>query len=772
MSDTARTIPAPCDRKCRRAAWLAPLCLWTVGTATAQDASPDPTSSAPAEGDESIAVGDDREIVVTARFGEALVEPETELDEQQIDAFGAYSIGELVRRIAPLTGRPDEPPILLINGERVDSIGDLSGFPPAALRRLAILPPEAAARYGYSSNQRVVNLVLKRHFISWELHVGVKRPTAGGRTGGNGSAGRFVIDGKARWSAQVQLASESALLKSARTSSQQQVDARLDPDAYRSLLPATTQMSATIGLTRPVGSFTGSFNMNLDRNSSRQWLGLAPASPNATDTIALTGRQSAQNLGLSATFSGRLAGGRAIFSANYAHGWTKGRIDQPDDAAPQRFRTNRNRSTSDALAARLTYNRPVAKLPAGPIAATLTAAVNRNRTTSRLDPARPGGTRTDQAGQDRFDGRLSLAVPISSRSPNSPSWLGDLSFDIAGGLSVGSREALRPRLELGASWSPLPAFRLHGAFSVARLAPSAEQLTAPYVEEVRRIYDLTRQEIAEPVWVTGGNPDLRSGHRRTWSLGINLRPFDPRLLSLSTEYQRQRSTGGVGGFPGLTPAIEAALPDRFVRDAAGRLIRIDARPIRIASDTTERLNNSLTLILAPRARAKDSAADTVAAANPWTFALTLNHGWNLRSELVTIAGMPPLDRLRGGTAQSRHNVGLQIMAGRPGIGATLDGNWQSAFRLRAPGGGGDARDYRYKAAMTLKLRLSVEPGRLLGQGPEPDWLSGLNVTLDIQNLLNDYRRVTLADGSAAPGYERYEADPLGRTIQLSLRKRF
>jgi hypothetical protein len=297
-------------------------------------------------------------------------------------------------------------------------------------------------------------------------------------------------------------------------------------------------------------------------------------------------------------------------------------------------------------------------------------------------------------------------------------------------------------------------------------------LTAPYFEEVRRVYDFARQEIAEPIWVIGGNPDLGSGQRRSWSLGVSLRPFDPQLLSLSVEYQKQESTGGAGGFPGLTPAVEAAFPDRFVRDASGRLIRVDARPIRIVRDTTERLNNSLTLSLTPRARNKGDAASAIATASLWNFSFTLNHGWNLRSELVTAVGLPPIDRLRGGTAQSRHNAGLQFVAGRSGMGATLDGYWQSAFRLRSPGGEGGTRDYRYKAAMTLNLRLFAEPERLLRRQEKPAWLKDLNISLDIQNLLGSYRRVTLADGSAAPGYARYEVDPLGRTIQISVRKRF
>src|SRR3546814_7864803 len=88
-----------------------------------------------------------------------------------------------------------------------------------------------------------------------------------------------------------------------------------------------------------------------------------------------------------------------------------------------------------------------------------------------------------------------------------------------------------------------------------------------------------------------------------------------RLLSLSVEYRGQRSTGGAGGFPGFTLAVEAAFPDRFVRDASGRLVRVDARPIRIVHDITARLNNGLTLMFAPGR--KGEGASAARATNPW-----------------------------------------------------------------------------------------------------------------------------------------------------------
>src|SRR3546814_8022850 len=138
---------------------------------------------------------------------------------------------------------------------------------------------------------------------------------------------------------------------------------------------------------------------------------------------------------------------------------------------------------------------------------------------------------------------------------------------------------------------------------------------------------------------------------------------------------------------------------------------------------------------------------------------------------VCSSDLPAIDRLRGDTAQSRHSLGFQLVAGRAGAGVTLDGNWESPFRLRAPAGSGQ-QDYRHRAVTTLNLRLFVEPERLLRMQEKPAWLSDLNISLDIRNLFNSYRRVVLDDGRVPAGYRRYDADPLGRPVQLPVSKRF
>jgi hypothetical protein len=432
---------------------------------------------------------------------------------------------------------------------------------------------------------------------------------------------------------------------------------------------------------------------------------------------------------------------------------------------------DRSRSRGENFTFQLSANKAILSLPAGAVTTNISIGAGHSRTANKRIDGATGESFSTDVQRKQLDARMSLNLPVLSAREGGFGALGDLSLDIAGSAAAASRSPLRSRLDTGANWTPFPALELRASAGFAQLIPTIDQLNGPYVEDVRRIYDFTRQEIAEPVWITGGNPTLGRGSMRNYSLRASLRPFGARPLTLTSEYQRQVAKGGAGVLPAPTPVIESAFPERFVRDSTGRLVSVDARPISIARDLSERLDNSLSLSLSPGARVGEGAPAALAP-NPWQFTLSINHGWLLRSELLIRRGAPAIDRLGGDTAQSRHSVGFQLVAGKSGFGMTLDGNWQSGFRLRDPDAPGGERDYRHQPVAIMNLRLFAEPGRLLRTAEKPAWLSDLNISLDIQNLFNTYRHVTLGDGSVPAGYERYEVDPLGRTIQLSVRKRF
>ena len=134
-------------------------------------AAPEPAANGPA-GDEE---GDGQEIVVTGQRPRGSVvgdiPAENVLSSRDVRATGATSIQELLAAIAPQTGSArgrggGGGPVLLLGGQRISGFGEIRDLPPEAIERLEILPEEVALKYGYSADQRVVNIVLRRRFNS------------------------------------------------------------------------------------------------------------------------------------------------------------------------------------------------------------------------------------------------------------------------------------------------------------------------------------------------------------------------------------------------------------------------------------------------------------------------------------------------------------------------------------------------------------------------------------------------------------------------------
>jgi hypothetical protein len=691
----------------------------------------------------------DRDIVVTARRGEALVEAETELDEERIATYGAFDIRELIGNLAPLIGGSGNPPAVLVNGQRVGNTSMIEGFPPEALSRLAILPPEAAVRYGYPADQRVVNLVLKPHFASWNTGSTLTQPTAGGRDGQTLSVNRVAIDGSINWSTGVRLARDSRLLRS------QRFPAFDDEDRYKSLFPSTHNLDVNAGIMHPIGNFSGSLNLNAGASASRGLLG-------QDESRVLQDRQDSRSVGVSAALAGSIGDFRTTFSANYGRNWSKSLFGKkaplPDD---------RSSSWNESWFVQLNVDKSVATLPAGSLTSNFAIGGNRNTSFSR----RSDGV-ADKLQRDQLTTQMSLSIPVTNRKTPFLAALGNISVDLTGGMDMASEEKRSMRYSAGLSWSPIEALDLRGSTSFSEIVPSVSLLNAPRVETTARLYDYARQETTELIWISGGNPDLRRGSRRTLSLRASLRPFGGQLATLTTDYQRQVGRGGITSFPGLTPATERIFADRIVRDADGRLVSIDVRPIPIERDLSSQLNNGLTLYFAHEAKAAEGGVPKARIWDRGQVTVSLNHSWQLRSELLTARGLPALDRLGGGGGQSRHTLSLQVNAGWPGVGANLNGNWQNAVRVRDAARPDGQSDFLYPATAMFNIGFFVEPERLLPGSGEKSWLSKLRLSIDVQNLFNNYRRVKLPDGSVPAGYRRYEVDPLGRSVQIGIQKQF
>jgi len=802
-----------------------------------------------ADSKESVPPGDladGREVLIVGRrHGEAKVPAETEFDEQQIATQGADSIQDLLNRLQPFIGDDDEAPVLLINGKPAGFDRSVLAYPAEALDRLAVLKPEAAAQYGETSGRRVVNLVLKKRFSSLNVDTGGSWATGGGQYGGNLSGARVAIAGPTRWNLRGRVSHDSALRKSARNVPRAsgvfdgagfiaapgggEIDPALslvagrtvtsaglpaaavlqvptltdfaatageaeavDPNDFETLLPMRRTLSLNLGVTRPLGDFSATLNVDASSSSSRGGRGLpmttfvvpavSPWSVFAGDVIvtrpfagtrALRNDTDSDSLGMSLTLGGTIGGWQTNFSLSYVRGWSSNLLETGIDTAwvqqlvgsgspdfnpygkwsDRLLIAQRNRSHGETISVRAMAGKGILNLPAGSILANVSVSANRGRTRNWQSDNLGGPAIETGTAREQVDGSVSLSVPISRREKGELLSLGDLSIDLnAGGQAMtGSRFQKRYGGDL--NWSPVKMLQLRGSIDHVEDAPSLEQLDGPLVTTINRIFDYARGETAEPVWTTGGNPALKQGSRQRLALNAMLRPLGDQMLTLNVGYRQSVARGAVRGFPELAPVIEAAFPERVTRDGAGRLIAVDARPINIVRDTDTELTSGIAL--------RFPAKRSLAAPDAMQYTLSLRHRWLLKSELLTRPGVPVIDQLAQ-TGRARHNLSLQATVGKRGAGTTLTGNWSSASRVA---------NFDIKPPVTFGLSMFVEPDRLAGKGKASGLIRDLRLSLDIQNVLNGYRRVTLADGSTPPGYSRDEVDPLGRVIRLTLRKK-
>ncbi len=871
MSDLKETHPATPRKGLAGSSGCA---LWAVGailggcsaTAAAQVSTPTASPAAgplptPVNAADRAPRTDDRDdIIVTARRGDAVVPPETELGADDIAAYGADTIAELLGVIAPLIDGSGRAPVLLVNGKRIGAAAGVTGFPPEALARLAILPPGAASRYGYPADQRVVNLVLKPKFASWDGSTGVTLATAGGRDSENGSVSRVVIDGATYWNAQLQLSRDSALRKSARplTSPAALVDlaahfaapdggeidpalsrivgrtvavvdipamvsghspslaalaaaaasnVRYDnPDDVDALLPGGRTLGINLGVTRPLGGFSLSLNTNFAVIGSIQQLGYpaqalhlpagSPWSPFARDVLLIpalsgvisTARQDTATFGVSSTLAGSVAGWNVNLVANYTHSWSDSRFDRSGDLAAVQARidahdstfnpyvalpratlitTDRVQSQTRGLDVKVIVDKAVATLPAGPLTVNLATGGSHVAVGSdardTANASLPGLRRTEINAQAGF------TVPLTRRREGPGAVLGELSATVTAGMAGILGSTVQRQLDNALSWSPAATVQVFGDYSIAEDAPDVAQLNAPQTRTVVRLYDPVRQEVAAPIWLSGGNPNLRRGSRTNFVLKGAWRPLGGQGLTINLGYQRQIARGGATGFPQLTPAVEAAFPDRVMRNGAGQLIEIDARPVAIEQDDKAQLTAGFTLLW-NLGRAVAPAQERQIRAGNWRFSVALIHHWQLESRLTIRADLPALDRLGGDGGQPRHLLSAQAVAGKRGMGVTLNGRWQSGVRIRNLAIAAGRGDNAYAALAQLDLDLFLEPATLFGARFDRGWAANTRLSINVQNMFDRFQRVTLADGTVPAGYDRYQLNPLGRTVQVTFRK--
>ena len=174
---------------------------------------------------------------------------------------------------------------------------------------------------------------------------------------------------------------------------------------------------------------------------------------------------------------------------------------------------------------------------------------------------------------------MSLDLPISRRNRDF-SALGNFTLNANAEVDQLSDFGTLTKLGAGANFSPVDRLNFIASWSREGGAPSINQLGDAVIETPdTRIFDFTTGETVLVTAITGGNRDLDADRRTVWKLGGNWQPVESVDLRLRAEYVRTRIDRPTQSIFGPTAALEAAFPERFTRDANGRLLRADLRPI-------------------------------------------------------------------------------------------------------------------------------------------------------------------------------------------------
>ena len=783
-----------------------------------------PAEAPPPAADESLAEYEEDDsdtiVVVGAKPRGSVIgdiPPENVLTPADVRATGATDVTELLDALAPqigsARGRGGERPIMLLNGQRISSFRELRDLPTEAISRVEVLPEEVALKYGYRADQRVVNIVLRERFRSTVARVEGSASTEGGYGAGEAELTRLMIGKDNRTSLNLDIEANSGLTEAERDIllEDSSEDSEPDPRDARTLLGSGRQITATVTHNRQIGTVGATVNAEVERNQGRSLVGLGESllEPLARDTT----RESA-HAGMA--LNGNVGDWRwsVTGNADAARNVTETDLDV----------ASRDRAVSSTLSGDIdaVANGNLFRLPAGDAGATVRVGAS----TIHLDNdrRRDGSEFSTTLGRTRGTAALNLDLPISRRNRDFAA-LGSLTLNGNAGVEQLSDFGTMTTLGAGLNWSPLDRLNLLASWTREEGAPTVQQLGDPVLDTPEaRIFDFTTGETVLVTAITGGNRELEADRRDVLKLGGNWKPFEETDLRLRVDYVRSRLTDPISSFPGPTAALEAAFPERFVRNSAGELVSVDLRPVnfdsarrdtfRLGFDFSKSLKSappSPAVIEAFRATraAAGQGAPTEGGPPPGgepppddalivrdgppsgggrgggggrffgggreggrlTFSLT--DTITLLDEVTIRPGVPKLDYLDGDAVgqsggRPRHEVEAQAGYFNNGLGARLAANWRSGSRVNTATGD----ELRFSPLATFDLRLFANLGQRLDLVARHPWLRGTSLRLEVSNLFDSKPGVRNSLGDIPFGYQADLLDPLGRTVSVTFRKLF
>lgn len=404
-----------------------------------------------------------------------------------------------------------------------------------------------------------------------------------------------------------------------------------DITRYRTLSPATENFAANATLARALGGVSATLNgrLELSENDSLQGLSTAalglgagsPFSPFGQDVtlyryLAQAGALGQQIRGttghLGLTLNGQI--GRKwqwSFTGNGDLSITRTRTDRGastdaiqaaldagdptvnpyGDFAPGLLATRMTdsaRAKSQAVTADLLVSGALFRMPAGDVMTSIRVGGSANGFESRS--IRSGVERPTNYSREIGSGQFSIDVPLTSRSKGVLGGVGDIGVNLNVAAQQLSDFGTLSTLGYGLRWQPVKAVQILASANQDRAAPTGSQITDPLISTPNvSVFDYATGQSVFVTQLSGGNTSLRESVRDQFRLSATVKPFEKPNLTLTATYLNSRTSNPIAAFPTPTPAIEEAFRQRFLRDADGNLLQVDARPINFLRSQSEQL---------------------------------------------------------------------------------------------------------------------------------------------------------------------------------------
>ncbi len=437
-----------------------------------------------------------------------------------------------------------------------------------------------------------------------------------------------------------------------------------------------------------------------------------------------------------------------------------------------------NRTVARTSVGNATASGPVVKLPAGPAMMTLTADYTRtsaDREQNDAATASPALRRTARSAT------VAVSLPITSKERGVLGAVGTLSANGQVGLSSVTAYRNIVSSNVGLTWSPASAIEFNASITRSQAAPSIAQLTDPAaILSNFSVFDFVTGTSSLVRLVTGGNPDLAPERRRVTTAGVSLHPIRDKEFRIFVNYIETRTDDQYAAPGGVTPALQAAFPTRYVRDGAGRLTSVDLRTINLGGERERKLEGRLSLWTpigpAPKPPVKQTGAASDAPPPPppkrrptlYSFVFGT---MRLDDTLVLAPGQPTLDLLDGQSING--NGGRPRFEANATLGGSIGpvrtgffGNWAAPTRMRSDLA---SADLRFSARTSLYFYTVLDAAEL---APKTGWAKGLTIEANVENLLDTRPVVTDRNGVTPYRYQRNLIDFAGRAVKVSVRKIF